>query len=246
MNRCVRAFAAMIAVLCVLAAMSGCGETGAGGPRPTGLPVTTLPVVSSAPDIGGQTASQPPVDTDANPIGIWFYDEDIQLPLALYGEKGLRFSMILCADLDDGKTCNATGQAAWSIEDPAVASVKDGVITALQSGKTTIRVKYGKFSAETSLIVFDSLPDRLIIDAGGGAAKAGGEPLALYVQLGFEGRGEYLANACVQVYSTDPGIVRSANEGGELLLYGVGAGEGEVIVSAFGLSDVVKVTVTEN
>ena len=196
-------------------------------------------------EAGGQTVSQQVEVLGASPTGIWFYDEKIQLPLVLYNAHGLRYSMILGADYDNGKTYDATRKAVWAVADPGVATVEGGVITALRPGKTKINARYGQFRAETTLEVFNNAPSRLKIDVGGGAAAAGGEPLALLAQLGFDGRGEYMANEYIEVHNRNPGIVKVSYVDGELLIFGLKEGEAEIIVSAFGLSETAVVKITD-
>jgi hypothetical protein len=193
-------------------------------------------------EYGGQKATQSVKVLDANPKNVWFYDRDIQLPLALYGAGGMRYPMILCSDYDNGKTYDATREASWRVENPAVASVDAGAVTALRAGKTTIVARYGKFEAKTALTVFDGPPDRLTVDAGSGEI-ARGSTLTLTIFLGFGDGGDYPAAECVTVYSRDPNVAEAMYENGAITVRGLRAGDAEIVVSAFGLSRSVVIKV---
>lgn len=189
----------------------------------------------------GHTVSARVEVLDASPKNVWLYDKKIQLPLALFGEGGMRYEMILCSDYDNGKTYDATRQATWRAEDPSVASVIAGAVTALKTGKTTIVAQYGGFSAKTTLTVFGGLPDRLTVDTGNGEASKKA-PLVLNVLLRF-GDKEYPAAECVNVYNRSPKIATVAFTDGKIVVTGVKAGKAELVVSAFGLSKAVTITV---
>jgi hypothetical protein len=191
---------------------------------------------------GGHSVTAKVEVLGAEPKNIWFYDEKVQLPLALYGAGGMRYKMILCSDYDNGKTYDATRQATWRVEDPAVASVSAGAVTALKAGKTTIVAQYGGYTAKTTLTVFGGLPDRLTVDIGNGEASKNA-PLVLNVLLGFGAKGEYPAAECVNIYNRSPKIAQVAFKDGKLVVTGVKAGKADLIVSAFGLSKAVTVTV---
>ncbi|MDR7317559.1 hypothetical protein J2X83_003823 [Brevibacillus nitrificans] len=51
-----------------------------------------------------------------------------------------------------------TSEAKWTVEDPQIASVEDGVVTALESGETTITVEY-----EGETITIQSTKGRVIV-----------------------------------------------------------------------------------
>jgi hypothetical protein len=193
-------------------------------------------------EFGGHSVSAKVQVLGANPKNAWLYDEKIQLPLALYGAGGMRYAMILCSDYDNGKTYDATREASWRAEDPSVAIVEAGAVTALKAGKTTIVAQYGDFTAKTTLTVFGGLPDKLTVDAGSGEATKN-TPLVLNVLLGFGDKGDYPAAECVDIYNRSPKTAEVAFTDGKIFVTGVKAGKAEIVVSAFGLSKVVNITV---
>ena len=68
------------------------------------------------------------------------------------------------AHYEDGSEKPVTAEESWSSSDPAVATVKDGFVTAIKVGSTVIKVSLGGKETSQSLMIVPPVLTRLTID----------------------------------------------------------------------------------
>lgn len=126
----------------------------------------------------------------------------------------------------------------WESGDPAIARVKDGEITAVGPGETTVTVRAAGQSAQVKVAV--RLPPAAAVEAGPALElKAGGPPVQV-AAVARDAEGREIAGAPLS-YAVDDARVATVDAAGRVTP--VGRGKTRLTVSSGALSDTVEIVV---
>jgi hypothetical protein len=116
-----------IAVACGVVMLYGCGRNGS----PTApAPIVATPAAIQAIQIGGRSAD-----------GTFTVGQTVQLRAV--------------AQLSDGSEQDITSLATWASDNPVVATVSSGLVTAVRSGTARVRASYQNAEGESAFSIVE-------------------------------------------------------------------------------------------